>query len=168
MSERADRNPETSYESSDWHVPAIAIVMAMLLLLVAIAVLALYFGFRTAALDVQRSLTVAMPPPALQTDPRRDLARLHAHDEQLRVFSLKAAHAHVLDHARTQRAGRVGRCTGWEVIRGSSLELKVAGPSMLGTGCPDRHTFLFKRSSSLPTTHDRDACPRESGFVPRR
>jgi hypothetical protein len=83
MSERADRNPETSYESSDWHVPAIAIVMAMLLLLVAIAVLALYFGFRTAALDVQRFLTVAMPPPALQTDPRRDLARLHAHDEQL-------------------------------------------------------------------------------------
>ena len=30
---------------------------------------------------------------------------------------------------------------------------------MLGTGCPDRHAFLFKRSSSLPATHDRDACP---------
>src|SRR5205823_62339 len=69
----------------------------------------------------------------------------------------EAPHAHVLDHARAQRA--VGRCTGWEVIRGSSLELKVAGPSMLGTGYPDRHAFLFKRSSSLPTTHDRDACP---------
>src|SRR5947199_3895573 len=57
------------------------------------------------------------------------------------------------------RSGLAGRCTGWEVIRGSSLELKVAGPSMLGTGCPDRHGFLFKRSSLLPTTHDRDACP---------
>ena len=83
MSERADRNPETSYESSDWHVPAIAIVMTMLLLLVAIAVLTLYFGFRTAGLDVQRSLTVAIPPPALQTDPQRDLAQLRAHEEQL-------------------------------------------------------------------------------------
>ena len=41
MSDRADRNPETSYESSDWHVPAIAIVLAMLLVLVAIAMWAL-------------------------------------------------------------------------------------------------------------------------------
>jgi hypothetical protein len=82
MSDRADRNPETSYESSDWNVAAIAIVMAMLLL-VAIAVMALYFGFRTAALDVQRSLTVAMPPPALQTDPQQDLAQLRAREEQL-------------------------------------------------------------------------------------
>ena len=83
MSDRADHNPETSYESSDWHVPAIAIVLAMLLVLVAIAVLALYFGFRTAALDVQRSLSVAMPPPALQTDPQQDLAQLRAREEQL-------------------------------------------------------------------------------------
>ena len=83
MSDRADHNPETSYESSDWHVPAIAIVLAMLLVLVAIAMWALYFGFRTAALDVQRSLSVAMPPPALQTDPQQDLARLRAREEQL-------------------------------------------------------------------------------------
>ena len=83
MSDRADRNPETAYESSDWQAPAIAIVLAMLLVLVAIAVLALYFGFRTAALDVQRSLSVAMPPPALQTDPQQDLARLRAREEQL-------------------------------------------------------------------------------------
>ena len=83
MSDRADHNPETSYESSDWHVPAIAMVLAMLLVLVAIAMWALYFGFRTAALDVQRSLSVAMPPPALQTDPQQDLARLRAREEQL-------------------------------------------------------------------------------------
>jgi hypothetical protein len=83
MSDRADRNPETAYESSDWHVPAIAIVLAMLLLLVAVAVLALYFGFRTAVSDVQRSLTVAMPQPALQTDPQQDLAQLRAREEQL-------------------------------------------------------------------------------------
>lgn len=83
MSDRADRSPETAYESSDWHVPAIAIVMAMLLLLVAIAVLALYFGFRTATLDVQRSLSVATPPPGLQTDPQQELAQLRAREERL-------------------------------------------------------------------------------------
>ena len=83
MSDRAARNTETAYENSDWHVPAIGIVLAMLLVLVAIAVLALYFGFRTAASDVQRSLSVAMPPPALQTDPQQDLAQLRAREEQL-------------------------------------------------------------------------------------
>jgi hypothetical protein len=30
----------------------------------------------------------------------------------------------------------MGWCKGWEVIRGSSLELKVAEPSMLGTDAP--------------------------------
>ena len=83
MSDRADRNSATAYEGSDWHVPAIAIVLAMLLVLVAIAILALRFGFQTAALDVQRSLSVAMPPPALQTDPQQDLAQLRAREEQL-------------------------------------------------------------------------------------
>jgi hypothetical protein len=32
------------------------------------------------------------------------------------------------------------------------LEPKVAGPSMLGIGCPDRHAFLFTRSP-LPRVH---------------
>jgi len=80
------------------------------------------------------------------------------------------------------RSALTDRWEGWEVIGGSFLEPKVAGPSMLGTGCPDRHAFLFKRSSSLPTTHDRDACPPAragsfsgagwrslaSGFAPNR
>jgi hypothetical protein len=83
MSDRAARNPETAYERSDWRVPAIAIVMAMLLVLIAIAALALRLGFDTAASDVKRSLTVAMPRPALQTDPRTDLAELRAREEQL-------------------------------------------------------------------------------------
>jgi len=83
MSDRAGRNPETAYERSDWHVPAIAIVLAMLLVLVTIAVLVLRLAFHTAASDVQRSLRVAMPQPALQTDPQQDLARLRAREEQL-------------------------------------------------------------------------------------
>src|ERR1700740_928968 len=37
------------------------------------------------------------------------------------------------------RNGLTGRWEGSEVIGGSVLELKVAGPSMLGIGCPDRH-----------------------------
>lgn len=83
MSDRAERNPETAYEPSDWRAPAIAIVMAMLLVLIAIAILALRFGFDTAVSDVQRSLTVAMPEPKLQTDPPQDLARLRAREEEL-------------------------------------------------------------------------------------
>jgi hypothetical protein len=48
-----------------------------------------------------------------------------------------AAHGHVLDHALTQRAdGRMRRMGGH---RADPLEPKVAGPSMLGSGCPDRH-----------------------------
>ena len=83
MSDRAARNTETAYENSDWHVPAIGIVLAMLLVLVAVAVVALYFGFHTAASDVERSLPVAMPQPALQTHPQQDLAHLRAREEQL-------------------------------------------------------------------------------------
>jgi hypothetical protein len=61
------------------------------------------------------------------------------------------------------RSALTGRWEGWEVIGGSSLELKVAGPSMLGIGCPDRHALLFTRSPSLPRMH-RPRCrllPRE-------
>ena len=81
MSDRAERNHETTYEPSDWNVPAIASVMAMLLVLIAIAIFALRLGFDTAASDVRRSLTVEMPRPALQTDPRQDLAQLRAREE---------------------------------------------------------------------------------------
>src|SRR5215471_13826552 len=54
---------------------------------------------------------------------------------------------HVFDHARPQCANRpVGRRRAhW----GSSRELKVAGPSMLATGCPDRHALPL----TPPKTH---------------
>jgi hypothetical protein len=51
------------------------------------------------------------------------------------------------------RSALTGRCEGWEVIGSSSLKPKVAGPSMLGIGCPDRHALLFTRSPSLPRMH---------------
>jgi hypothetical protein len=51
------------------------------------------------------------------------------------------------------RRALTGRSEGREVIGGSSLELKVAGPSMLGIGCPDRHPFLFTLSPPTTNTH---------------
>jgi hypothetical protein len=75
-------NPETAYEPSDWRISAVAIVLAMVLALIAMAVLVLRIVFQTAVSDVDRSPTVAMPTPALQVDPRRDLALLHAREDQ--------------------------------------------------------------------------------------
>jgi hypothetical protein len=69
----------------------------------------------------------------------------------LRVFPLKPRT--VMSSIMRVRSALTGRSEGWEVIGGSSLELKVAGPSMLGIGSPDRHAFLFMRSPPPPKTH---------------
>src|SRR3954465_8927482 len=65
------------------------------------------------------------------------------------------------------RSALPGRGEGSEVIGGSSLELKVAGPSMLGIGCPDRHALLLMPfpSAAAERTHPEAAPSRESGFV---
>src|SRR5205823_1350214 len=75
-------NPETAYEPSDWRISAVAIVLAMVLGLIAMAVLVLRIVFQTAASDVDRSPTVTMPTPALQTDPARDLALFRAREDR--------------------------------------------------------------------------------------
>src|SRR5271169_2583673 len=49
---------------------------------------------------------------------------------------------------------------GWEVIGGSSLELKVAGPSMLGIGCPGRHALPLTPPQKAPRV-TRAPIPRE-------
>src|SRR3954451_18764661 len=68
------------------------------------------------------------------------------------------------DYIRNVRmfAAFIGRSPG-----GSSLELKVAGPSMLGIGCPDRHALLLMPfpSAAAERTHPEAAPSRESGFV---
>src|SRR5258707_15585254 len=53
------------------------------------------------------------------------------------------------------RSALTGRCEGWEFIGGSSLELKVAGPSMLGIGCPDRHALPVLVTAYRSPTHHR-------------
>src|SRR4029077_13646866 len=63
----------------------------------------------------------------------------------------EAAHRHVFDHTRTQRADGPGRRSGGH--RGVLFELKVAGPSMLGIGCPHRPPFPLTPSPPPPKMH---------------
>jgi hypothetical protein len=57
-----------------------------------------------------------------------------------------------------------GRWDEWEVM-GSSLKPKVAGPAMLGIGCPHRLTVTRYPALSCGKRSDRAARPsRESGF----
>src|SRR5271169_846163 len=67
------------------------------------------------------------------------------------------------------RSGLTGRGEISEVIGGPLSSLKVAGPSMLGIGCPDRHALPFTHSPPPPKTHPpRRVLPsRASGFVRR-
>jgi hypothetical protein len=58
------------------------------------------------------------------------------------------------------RSALTGRAEGWEVIGGSSLELKVAGPSMLGIGCPGRHALPLTPPQKAPTV-TRAPIPRK-------
>src|SRR4029077_10952992 len=63
------------------------------------------------------------------------------------------------------RNGLTGRSEVSEVI-GLSPELKVAGPSMLGIGCPDRHAL--PRVNLVEICRARRVLPsRASGFVHR-
>src|SRR6266481_8311 len=51
------------------------------------------------------------------------------------------------------RNALTGRGEEAEVIGGVLFELKVAGPSMLGIGCPDRHPLPLIHSPPLPKMH---------------
>jgi hypothetical protein len=64
----------------------------------------------------------------------------------LRVFSVKPRT--LMSSIMRARSALIGRCEGWEVIGSSSLKPKVAGPSMLGIGCPNRHALPLTGSLS--------------------
>src|SRR5260370_31489469 len=51
------------------------------------------------------------------------------------------------------RNALTGRGEEAEVIGGVLFELKVAGPSMLGIGCPDRHPLPLIHSPPPPKMH---------------
>src|SRR3977135_2594268 len=51
------------------------------------------------------------------------------------------------------RRALTGRGEEAEVIGGVLFELKVAGPSMLGIGCPDRHPLPLIHSPPPPKMH---------------
>src|SRR5580704_18738118 len=72
----------------------------------------------------------------------------------------------VMSSIMRARSALTGRFEDWEVIGGSSLKPKVAGPSMLGIGCPDRHPLPLIHSPPPSKIHrPRRADSRESGFV---
>lgn len=80
--ERIETNPDTAYETADWPVGMIGLVLAAVLLVLAIAVLAVSFGFSDAVSDARRSLATPMPEPRLQTDPPDDLAKLRDREQK--------------------------------------------------------------------------------------
>src|SRR5207249_3979253 len=57
------------------------------------------------------------------------------------------------------RSALTGRWEESEVIGGASLKPKIAGPSMLGIGCPDRHALLLTHPPPSPKCTGRDARP---------
>src|SRR5215471_12982717 len=71
------------------------------------------------------------------------------------------------------RSGLTGRWEGPEVIGGSFLELKVAGPSMLGIGRPDRHALpritssKMRRPQRLLPSRERVRSSAQPGPSPR-
>src|SRR5712691_5140452 len=69
------------------------------------------------------------------------------------------------------RNALTGRGEEAEVIGGVLFELKVAGPSMLGIGCPDRHPLPLIHSPPPPKLHPpRRRPPARAGsfFAPNR
>jgi hypothetical protein len=80
--ERIETNPDTAYETADWPVGMIGLVLAAVLLVLVIAVLAVSFGFSDAISDARRSLATPMPEPRLQTDPPDDLAKLRDREQK--------------------------------------------------------------------------------------
>jgi hypothetical protein len=110
-------------------------------------------------------------PPFTDTEEHSGLACLAAPVANVIVARLLAepANDHVLDHARPQRAdGPLGGIGGhW----GSSLELKVAGPSMLGIGCPIVTPYRSTSQRHCQKRADRDArSPARAGsfYAPKR
>src|SRR5437016_10130362 len=57
------------------------------------------------------------------------------------------------------RNALTGRGEEAEVIGGVPIELKVAGPSMLGSGCPDRHPLPLIHSPPAPKMPRPRRCP---------
>src|SRR5438132_11365244 len=65
------------------------------------------------------------------------------------------------------RNALTGRGEEAEVIGGVLFELKVAGPSMLGIGCPDRHPLPLTHSPPPPKMHPpRRRPPARAGSFP--
>jgi hypothetical protein len=80
--ERAEDNPTTAYERSDWPLGTIGVIFLGILIFLVIAPLVLSGVFPRAISDVGRALTVEPPQPRLQTNPSEDLAQFRVEEEK--------------------------------------------------------------------------------------
>ena len=78
----APTNPEIAFEATDWSVRAVAAALLGVLAVVVIAVVVLRVEFATAARDVFRPPSAAMPAPRLEVDPAANLAALRAREDR--------------------------------------------------------------------------------------
>jgi hypothetical protein len=80
-------NPQSAFEASDWRLGAVGLVFIATLVFLVVAPLALLLIFPGAVPDVSRRRTVEPPPPRLQLDQPRELARFRAEeDRQLHTY----------------------------------------------------------------------------------
>jgi hypothetical protein len=85
--ERVEVNADTRFETSDWPVRTVALVLLGVLIFLVAAPLLLIAAFPDAVSDVGRRLSVEPPAPRLQTDPAADLARFRAaEDKRLNTY----------------------------------------------------------------------------------
>ena len=82
IAERAEDNPKTAFEQSDWPLGIVGWVMLGTFVFLVIAPLVLIGAFPRAVSDVSRALTVEPPQPRLQTDPSEDLAKFLADEDK--------------------------------------------------------------------------------------
>jgi hypothetical protein len=79
---RVESNSETAFETSDWPVGMIGLVLLGTIIFLIIVPFVLMAAFPSSVRDVSRVLTVEPPAPRLQTDPSADLAQFRIDEEK--------------------------------------------------------------------------------------
>ena len=80
--QRVADNPYTAYEKSDWRIGVVGLIALATIGFLVIAPMAVLLVFPRASVDADRRLAIEPPPPRLQVDPSRDLARFRAEEER--------------------------------------------------------------------------------------
>jgi hypothetical protein len=78
----AEDNPSTAYESSDWPLAPVGLILLATLVLIVISSFAVIIAYPNTIPDVGRTLRIAPPGPRLQTNPAADYARFRDQEKQ--------------------------------------------------------------------------------------